>query len=261
MNKPSSTRFLIRMLTISIGLLTIALCSQAMAQQQAHKNFDKTAVTDIEFRIAEDNLEQFGFALPISTMTSRVIDNLAGWHYPVKATPTKPYSHTLLAHIGQQSHQETPVGFSFSSGNSDPRSPEFQKADVISITCSLTANNNAQQSVTQTMDFSAGPIMDAAKKHADQTKTINLLVEHMSTVCFNLLDDLDLEVSSKPDGKPVSKPGWMPEIRIEIEEQTAKETDGPVAEKETVKDSEGRKQITIHNQGTPVILKLGHDRL
>lgn len=260
MNKQSQTRSLNRVLTILIGLFAMLPCSRAIAQQPSN-GFGKTAVTGIEFRIADDNLDQFGFALPIATMTTRVIDNLAGWHYPVKAASTKPTSHTLQAHIGQQTHQETPVGFSFSSGNSDPRSPEFQKADVISITCSLTANNNSQQSVTQTMDFSAGPMMDAAKKHADQAKTINLLVEHTSTVCFNLLDDLDLEVSSNPAGKPVSKPGWMPEIRIEIEEPPAKETDGPVAEKEPVKSSEGRKQITIHNQGTPVILKLGHDRL
>jgi hypothetical protein len=41
--------------------------------------------------------------------------------------------------------QTTPIGFSFSSGSPDPRAGDFQKMDVIAITCQLTKNLDASQ--------------------------------------------------------------------------------------------------------------------
>jgi len=98
----------------------------------------------IEFKIAEDNSGQSGFTLPVAAIAARAIDNCR-----MEYNSVKPYPHTLQAPLGSITQQATPVGLSFSSGNSDPRATEFQKADVILITGSLTANGNARKSANQ----------------------------------------------------------------------------------------------------------------
>lgn len=249
--------------------LSLSLNALALAEDNTVSSFDKALVTGIDFKIAVENLDQFGFTSSESAMSDRIINNLAGWNFPMHRGSEKAISHTLVATVGQVTYQSTPTGFSFSAGNSDPRAPEFQKADVITVGCRLASLKNPQQAVELSMDFAADPITKALKKHKDKAKAADLLVDHISTVCFNLLDDLELEEISEPSGKPLSKPGWMPEIRIETQEQPAAENkpDAPGKTSESVpgKTSEAggekRKKIIIHNQGTPVILKLGHERL
>lgn len=240
------------------------LSTTALAQKPPVETLDKGLVKAIDFRLGEDNLEALELNASLTTLEDRIRKNLSEWNFPLRIEPGKAYSHNLYAVVGRAVHQSTPVGFSFSAGNSDPRASEFQKADVIEIGCSLTSVDEPQQSVQQTMEFDVQPINDGRNK----AKAMELLVDHVSTVCFNLLDDLELEKPIQADAPVVAKPGWMPEIRVEtvtapaaaeitksapaVPEQTAK----PAGKKE----DEGRKQVIIHNQGTPVILKFGYER-
>ncbi|MGR9085512.1 MAG: hypothetical protein ACU841_00365 [Gammaproteobacteria bacterium] len=240
------------------GLLVFCLSAAAMAEGNRPFTFAKASVTRIDFSLSDDNLDQFGVTPSASALSGRIIDNLGGWNFPIRRSSEKAFSHRLTAAIGRVSHQSTPVGFSFSAGNSDPRAPEFQKADIIQVSCTLTDIDDPQQSVGETMDFAAGPIVSALKKRRDEAKGIDLLVDHISTVCFNLLDDLEWDDPGKTSDSSIKKPRWMPEIRIETQEQPASDVKPPEARES---GNDGRKQIIIHNQGTPVILKLGHDRL
>ena len=56
------------------------------------------------------------------------------------------------------------------------------------------------------------------------------------------------------------KPGWMPEIRVDIENDTALVKTPPSATEENRDKIEPRKRMIIHNQGSPVILQFGHER-
>lgn len=212
----------------------------------------------IEFQIAPDNLDQFGFALSAVEIAAGVRNNLAEWDYPL---PDKgPYSHDLKAELGEIEHSGTPVGFSFSSGNSDPRAMDFQKADVLPIACEFrSAADGAVIAKTQST-FSTR----ALAPENGQTRITEKLIDLISTACFNLLDELPKPKNqSRTNTTSTFKPKWMPDVRVEVKETPIKAIaplDAEKIESENNADVEVEKEIIIHNQGTPVIFKFGHER-
>ncbi len=211
----------------------------------------------------------------IGTQAAR---NLIGWNYPIALDSKAAVSHQLTAHISDTEQASTPAGFSFSMGNSDPRALDFQKADVVTISCTLNTVEKSGQSAELSMGFSDGAITGSRPD-------LNALSDHVSTVCFNLLREVKWPVidSDKTGSNNHSKPNWMPEIRIETETESMPATNTPPAlpvvnsgsshkpelesqpleKAKTVTreiNKEGRKVYIIHNQGNPVIFKFGHDR-
>jgi hypothetical protein len=200
--------------------------------------------------------------------------NLSVWSYPIAPMVAAPVSHTMTAVIGNVEHSSTPAGFSFSMGNSDPRALDFQKADVLPITCKLSSVQNEAQSAELNMGFADSAVTGARPD-------VKALSDHASTVCFNLLQEINWPVkTSSADTKSVN-PSWMPEIRIETETEdgaspilpSPAETSAPKSESEQPETKpaeskavtkeitkEGRKIYIIHNQGNPVIFKFGHER-
>lgn len=222
---------------------------------------DKASVRNIEVRLDDDNLDQFGISLPKSSIIAQIVKNLAGANFPVHKSAEKAFSHTLNAHLSRIEHQDTPSGFSFTMGNSDSRAEDFQKADVITVECALIVNKNPQETAKQTMEFSANSL----KKLKDVNKIAATLADHVSAACYNLLEDLALDESGAPaaEGRSIKKPRWMPDIRIEVinEEPTpAKNNAGANVEK-PANTEEPHKKMIIHNEGTPVILKFGYERM
>jgi len=218
---------------------------------------DTKSITNIKVSIADEHLEQFGFPLPLQEMRGRVADNLAQWRYPVRVAGEKSDSHTLAIHIGEIKNGTTPVGFSFSSGNSDPRAAGFQKAEVMPVICRLTSNDNPGQGVELAMSFSANGLNRDLK---NQTKIIDQLIDNMSTVCFDLLDGLNW-LKPEQQSMPLSiKPIWMPQVKIETIPTPVPAGKVKTAVHSEIDNKEERKQIIIHNQGSPLILKFGHER-
>jgi hypothetical protein len=93
-------------------------------------------------------------------------------------------------------------------------------------------------------------------------------LDHISTVCFNLLNDLKWPNNTQNLVLPEIKPSWIPEIRIEtIDEPSKLKEIKPAGEASktsqasgTPKTKESRKQVIIYNEGTPVIIRFGYDR-
>ena len=238
-----------------IGLLVFTGLANAPAFATEAENIDKSAMTAIEFSLADDNLEQFGFSLSRQQLAERVSKNLAEWQFPVKLADPH-FSHTLKARLDKIVHQETPVGFSFSSGNADPRAADFQKADVLPITCSFTRIGSKNKAIVHKMTFSTGAFFS----DASQAKVLEKLVDQISTTCFNLLDDLKLPSADKKTDTTTFKPAWMPSVQVVIKEEPS-----PAGSKkpDTTKNETNRvidKQLIINNQGSPLTLHLGHER-
>jgi hypothetical protein len=250
----------------SILLLGIAACAtNSLKKQQA---FDFSSPGRIELQITANDP-----SLSIETTRLEVSKNLATWDYPVGAKEGESFSHVLKATVGSVEYADTPTGFSFSSGNSDPRAMGFQKTFVLPITCQLSSIAHHEQSGELKLGFST-----------DETSKIFLgsdkLADHISTVCFNLLTELKWPIKPKQntDTTTIKTPSWMPEIRIESKEvpvapvNKATRPDDNKASPVNSNDNEGveaktiapttehRKQIIIYNQGSPVILELGHER-
>ena len=237
---------------MSKNLLPALIVAAAMPLSSFAEN--TKALKAVEFSIASDNLSQFGVALDANSLAERVRTNLSEWEFPLPAQG--PFTHTLQAKLGNVLRRETPVGFSFSSGNSDPRAVDFQKADVLPVTCTLRDADTQALVVERESTFSA----HALDKEAKPERIADKLVDQIGTAC---LDVLEHAPSTQPQGlvKPSSfRPKWMPDVRVEVREtpvthpvSAASGQTPPVAE-------ESKKEVIIHNQGTPVIFSFGHER-
>lgn len=210
--------------------------------------FDKSQIKSILLKIDTQSLDDLGLSSSTQTLHEQVAKNLSDWRFPLTltltSTATAKTTHTLEVVIGKIENSETPVGFSFSSGNSDPRSLDFQKANVLPIKCRLVSQQHPTQQTELAMTFSeAKPVK------------MDKLIDHISTVCFDMLDDLHFLPPEK--SKTIATPAWMPTVKVEtiVEPQPKKDGNENVVEPE-----EERKQLIIQNQGSPVILKMGHDR-
>ena len=234
---------------------TLSACTPALEKKQAL--FDVAAVKQIEFKIGSIKSSSLTSTLSRQDNTTRIAKNLSDWGYPIAIKDHPAASHTLTAEIGLIEHGQTPSGFSFSAGNSDPRAIDFQKADVIPISCELTSVARPEQTVYLHMDFVVG---NSLSKPVQSAISADKLVDHVSTVCFNLLSELKWPQTSKIEPATGIKPGWMPEVRIETVASPVAEGKANAPGTSVIQAEEGRKQIVIHNQGSPVIFSFGHER-
>ncbi|AEG00919.1 hypothetical protein [Methylomonas methanica] len=235
-----------------IALMSGFLISLAASADTAPAGRD--SINAIQFELAAENLQQFGFTLSAAELAARVRGNLAEWEYPFPASG--PYSHRLQARIGEITHSDTPVGFSFSSGNSDPRSMDFQKADVLPVECSLHRNDNDAVIAEAKSTFSAHSL---SAEHG-QAHVTDKLVDQISTACLNLLEDLPRPQSEVRANTSSFKPKWMPDVRVEVKEVPVVPAGDAAATAIKPNNVEVKKEIVIHNQGTPVIFTFGHER-
>jgi hypothetical protein len=208
----------------------------------------------VDFSIASENLNQFGFALDARVLAERVRTNLCEWEFPLSAQG--PFTHTLQAKLGKVSRRETPVGFSFSSGNSDPRAADFQKADVLPVTCTLRDADTQELLVERESAFSA----NALDKDTKPARIVDKLVDQIGTACLDVLEHAPRIRPQGIDKRSSFKPKWMPDVRVEVRETpiTHPVSDEP-GQTPTVAE-EPKKEVIIHNQGTPVIFTFGHER-
>ncbi len=241
---------------VLLAALDLVACAPTPVKKK--QAFDFSTIGRIEVQINADDPS----VLPID-LADKVSKNLAGWEYPIGAKSGQAISHVLKAQVGTIEHASTPSGFSFSAGNSDPRAMEFQKTDVLPINCTLTSIIHPEQASELSMGFTAS-------KTDRRAFALDKLSDHISTVCFNLLREVKWPEAGKNEEYSTIKPSWMPEIRIEnksIPVEKPKVSNSSTSDKTTEDEpvtieegSEQRKEIIIHNQGTPVILHFGHER-
>jgi hypothetical protein len=272
--KSSIYRIKVHMKLYSSGLTVIVsticgLTACSSTQVKSSLPLDLNNTSAIEIAVETDNTN-----LQADAIKHQAGKNLADWAYPIAPEATLPVSHTMKVLIGTPEHSSTPTGFSFSMGNSDPRAPDFQKADVIPISCRLSAVNQPERSAELNMGFSDSAIIG-------NNPNLKELADHVSTVCFNLLKEVNWPVKKYDNSVKTGGNSWMPEIRIEQEKPTAapkaqqpadvpsEPRTVPTAKKESGQEptpvtkeitKEGRKVYIIHNQGNPITFKFGHER-
>lgn len=198
-------------LCLSIVLFISAGCSST-AEKQVDV-LDPEQVNTMLFRV-ENASELFKSTLPKEKISSQVTVNLTESGYSLIKQENNAYSHDLTVQIGSVKHSSTPVGFSFNAGNSDPRALDFQKADVLPLTCSLMSRHQPEQHADLTMDFVAKRYLSDIAQSSEDNIVVEKLVNDMSTVCFNLLSNLQVKRQSTNQSNETVKSGWMPDIEI-----------------------------------------------
>lgn len=225
---------------------------------------DAASVKGMVFTLQRNSVTEDISQSDNQAIAAQVSANLSSWGYQVTEISGSQTTHRLEGSVGEIKKSSTPTGFSFSSGNSDPRALDFQKAKIVPVSCSLIAIGNGEVLDTYTMEFSAA----SGWSGTELSMTSDKLIDWVSTTCLNQLKELNInEINvTTPDeqSKQTIKPGWAPDVLIEVEtaeevvEEPLPKTAEPV--KSIRVEKESRKQMTIHNQGTPLILKFGRDR-
>lgn len=217
---------------------------------------DAASVKDIFFEI---DIEAAGYQANDTAnheMAETIASHLNEWGYNIGIDVDKPAGYRMQATIEAIKHSSTPTGFSFTAGNSDPRALNFQKAEIVPISCSLISTANSAESADYTMEFIAKPLLGGEKR--------SRLINQVSTVCLNLLKSLKVQQEERADTLQAISPSWAPDVLIETVEEPETRTEPGKPEPSESNDinveKKSYKQITIHNQGSPVILKLGHER-
>lgn len=219
---------------------------------------NKSDITSIQFTLDDTNFSNLNFDVPIQKVTAQVSDNLTQWQYPVSTSNHQP-SHMLTVIVGKISNQSTPTGISFSSGNSDPRSVDFQKADVLPISCQLKKTANNLVEFENKMTFSAYQISDDITKE----KSLEKLIDQISTTCLNLLDENKVpKINKNIDEKVAFKPMWMPDIQVEVKQKNNINIHTENTQSTTLEsgNEESEKELIIHNQGSLLTIHFGPDR-
>lgn len=234
-------------------LLSISLClliGCATEKIRQHQPFDFSTVGQLKLE-----LDGIDHDLNPEEISKQVADNLLSWNYPIGKGDSEAFSHKLIVKVGDVAYGSTPAGFSFSSGNSDPRALDFQKTDVLPISCQLTSLTHPDQTTELTMGFTA-----------KQSKLLPLgkdkLADRISTVCFNLLHEIKWPLQndqSQATSSTSKTPSWMPEVRIE-EAKPAPNTKTPSPGSTVLPEEEPKRDLIIHNQGNPVIFHWGQER-
>ena len=215
------------------------------------------AISALDLQLDQSHLQQFAVPVQAAVIKTNMMANLAEWSYPLKAIDGH-FSHRLEAAIGLMQRGSTPAGFSFSSGNSDPRSPDFQQADVIPISCSLSRSDDPSVKFELKSAFSAPSAAERTSAHLTHE-----LSDRLSTLCYDLLDKLPRQALPKDSGtaNPAQiKPNWIPNIRVEIQEKPLPAVRSSSVTEPEADDDGSQKSLLIHNQGDPLIITIGHER-
>ncbi|MGH8605942.1 MAG: hypothetical protein ACREX9_00500 [Gammaproteobacteria bacterium] len=99
------------------------------------------------------------------------------------------FSHLLEVSIEAARQQQSPVGFSLSIGDSDPRSPEFQKAMVTPIHCTLVQLDARREQGSLIQDKQI-PRSTSSERWSDAKE--RAYARNILSVCHSLLAELEI---------------------------------------------------------------------
>jgi len=242
---------------VAIGLIVITCITgmSSITAEAANIDVEKLSITGIKFELANDNLAQFGFSLSKQQIAEKVSKNLAEQQFPITQTDSNS-SHSLKARLDKIDYQKPPIGLSFSTGNADPRSADFQKTEVLPITCQLNKIGSNIVLIERTMTFSTQSFFS----HSNQSQLSEKLIDQISTVCFNLLDELKLPSPEKKANITLSKPTWMPSVQVVVKSIPVPVNSVPTINSHSLANDSDDKEIIINNQGSQLTLHMGVDR-
>jgi hypothetical protein len=229
------------------------------------------ALETLDFSINPEALEAVGLAGRSSALEQQISNNLHSEGY---AIAPGVHTHTgIEVLLGPVEKKSTPVGLSFSFGNSDPRAIDYQQAQVIRITCRWHEAGSPVSQITQEVAVSA-----KSEPHVG-TITEKEAIDNIGAVCLNLLAARQVPASAPSQGSR-----WVPPLRVEVRDKdtdkvlsplpqpipatgpattavtTPSNQDPTTSANEVTPAQEGRKKLVIHNLGSPVELEFGYQR-
>lgn len=173
---------------------------------------------------------------------------------PVK-TSRPTYSHILEVSIGAIEQDDTPTGFSFALGNSDPRAEGYQKTTVIKIACTLCDLADPESAVTLVEKKSAASSNDIEKELSPSLK--RFYIENIGSTCHNLLIKLELypRTPENADSQKLSKQPVRMETGFKTETAPADRQQKP---SQKLNNDEVDQPATLDAQDTKILPSKTH---
>ena len=198
---------------VAIGLIVMTgiIGMSPVTTEAANIEIEKAAITGIKFDLDDDNLSQFGYSLSKQRIAEQVSKNLIEQKFPITLTDSNT-THTLKAKLDKIDYQKPPVGLSFSTSNADPRSADFQKTEVLPITCQFNKIGSNTVLIERKMTFST----QTSFAYSNPSQLLENLADQISTTCFNLLDELKLSSPDKKTNITLIKPMWLPSVQVVV---------------------------------------------
>lgn len=279
---------------VILGLCSILLLSGcAMGNKPMGAVPRPDSVKRIQIRLdAEELGPAGGSAARIGELSAAISHNLRSHGYQVYAAGDQAsYTHVIGARVGLPQRKSTPPGMSFSFGNSDPRALDFQKTDVVTISCLLRAAEAPDEAVTLSGNFALEVGLTNWLTARRERASTAYYVDRIGTVCLNLLANLSVPKARTPETIAAEVP-WAPELRVEVRDKPARvgttaagaepasgssggvepvapavgaavskaPPSEPVTTETPARSDDGHRQVIIHNRGNPVILEFGYER-
>ena len=137
------------------------------------------------------------------------------------------YGHLLAATVYPLRTGSTPAGFSMSFGDSDPRAQNFQRAELIPISCALVNTQSAREEASLREDKPAPGRDDRwIPQEAGAAKGVEALAGDIRAVCDKLLAEIGV-ARKVAKSEPIDP---APAVRVELapaEETETVATPGP----------------------------------
>ncbi|MDQ3565189.1 MAG: hypothetical protein M3436_13965 [Pseudomonadota bacterium] len=126
------------------------------------------------------------------------------------------YGHLLAATVHPLRTGSTPAGFSMSFGDSDPRAQNFQRVELIPISCALVNTRSAREEASLREDKPAPGRDDRwVPQEAGPAKGVEALAGDIRAVCDKLLAELGV-ARKVAKSEPSSPADPVPAVRVEI---------------------------------------------
>lgn len=272
-------------LTVIVTLLSACANTPAPQGQMPPLNSINTMV----LRLHGNTLESLG-KQQAASIAGQIAANLTSWGYAVSAAETaanRP-THALQGSVSAAELKGLPPGFSINFGSDDQRAPERQKAHVVTVTCELLPLAAKTGKVSLSGEFGAPDSNSGVFSGLPNQGREHFYVDRIGSVCLNLLAELKATQTTPSAG--VIAPTWIPDMRIEVKTKEGKAKPGisapskpvsmapenpaapavaseppkpteaaPVSIEQPANPADQRKQLIIHNQGSPIILEFGYD--
>ena len=222
------------LLTIFAGTLMGCAAPSAVkvdSTQRAPGAIDKMLL------IVRDEASRFGGGEdPLKTLTREVKEDLVRAGYAVSdpwdlglsereirelieeknTSVVSAYGHLLAATVHPPRMGSTPAGFSMSFGDSDPRAQNFQRAELIPISCALVDTRSAREEASLREDKPApGRDHRWVPREAGAVKGVEALAGDIRAVCEKLLAEFGVARKVAKSERP-GPADPVPAVRFEI---------------------------------------------
>lgn len=236
---------------LCIPLCELSGCASTAPQSPAFNPQTPEEILNLPLTVTEtgDEADQID---DIDTQARQLLQNSG---YPVVESVNDDNGWALHAGVGTPREDTPPPGFTLEIGDPDPRGTQYQKTEIVPVSCTLVNQDTSHMVASYSGKRQAPGARETATTRAAR------YAHYIRSTCARLLNELDIQRTTVAEASDTFMPGIRIEALDPVTEQalSSDKASTPVST-ETVDTNTGRRKIQVFNQGDTLIIELGHQR-